>query len=76
MVYGVLVRVKPEVEELVRKVAERLGYETHTVRNVAILLGLAVLSLRIPESDDDFLNLLRLVQVIVCGEEGEERNLR
>jgi len=36
------VRVKTEVEELVTAVADIVGYEPATVRNIAILLGLQV----------------------------------
>ena len=68
--YGVHVRVKPEVEELVREIAERLGYEAYTVRNTAILLGLMVLSLKMPKTDEEFLKLLNIVKVVLSGKEG------
>jgi len=55
-----MVRVKGEVEELVREVARSLGYSAFSVRNTAILYGLAhILALgRVPESDAEFLELL------------------
>lgn len=34
-----MVRVKLEVEELVSRVAELLGYQRYTIRNYALLLG-------------------------------------
>jgi len=61
------VRVKEEVEELVEEVARRLGYNPFTVRNTSILIGLAhIVSLgRIPESDQEFLELLERVSKLV-----------
>jgi len=62
-----MVRVKGEVEELVREVARSLGYSTFSVRNTAILYGLAfILALgRAPESDTEFLKLLERVSRLV-----------
>jgi len=69
--YGVHVRVKPEVEELVREFAEKLGYEAYTIRNTAILLGLMVLSCgQMPKTDEEFLKLLGKVKVVLSEEEG------
>jgi len=62
-----LVRVKPEVEDLVKVVARRYGYLRFTVRNTAILYGLAMITLSggIPESDRDFEKLLKRVRGII-----------
>ena len=65
-------KVKPEVEILVRELARRLGFLPYTVRNTAILYGLAqiALSRRIPETDEEFLELLELVRRVVDGVKG------
>jgi len=64
--YGVHVRVKPEVEELVRLVANHLGYLPYTMRNAAILYGLATILLarRVPDTDAEFLELLEKVRAL------------
>ena len=64
--YNPHVRVKGEVEELVRNVARKLRYSAFTVRNTALLLGLAhILALgRLPESDAEFLGLLEKVSTL------------
>jgi hypothetical protein len=65
---GFLVRVKREVEELVREVAEYKGYSSDTIRNTAILWGLLVIlggeGVRgtIPETSEEFLKLYRVVK--------------
>jgi hypothetical protein len=41
---GKMVRVKEDVEQLVRKMSELTGYDTATVRNLAIVLGLKTLA--------------------------------
>jgi len=41
---GVMVRVKPSVEEEIRKLSEELGVDPHIVRNLALALGLRVIS--------------------------------
>jgi hypothetical protein len=43
-VVGLLVRVRPEVENALRLFAEKTGWLPHSVRNVAILLGLLALA--------------------------------
>jgi hypothetical protein len=43
-VVGLLVRVRPEVESVLRLFAEKTGWLPHSVRNVAILLGLLALA--------------------------------
>jgi len=65
--YNPMVRVKGEVEELVREVAKSLGYSPFSVRNTAILYGLAhIVSLgKVPESDQEFLELLSRISKLV-----------
>jgi len=41
---GKLVRVNEDIEQLVRKMSELTGYETSSVRNLAIVLGLKTLA--------------------------------
>jgi len=41
---GVMVRVKPSVEEEIRRLSEELGVDPHILRNVALVLGLRVIS--------------------------------
>ena len=41
---GVKVRVRPEIEELIKKVSRKHGYTTDTIRNLSILVGLGVLN--------------------------------
>jgi len=62
-----MVRVKGEVEELVKEVAKSLGYSTFSVRNTAILYGLThIVALgRIPETDSEFIELLERVSKLV-----------
>jgi len=61
---GRMVRVKPEVEEIVRLLAHRLGYEDHTIRNTALVYGLIFLSLTkaVPRSDDEFIKMLNVLR--------------
>ena len=37
---SVLIRLKKEVEELVKETSDKTGYNRETVRNLAVLLGL------------------------------------
>lgn len=62
--YGTLVRVKPEVEELVKELSEYMGYQRYTIRNVAILLGLQLITrgMKIPEYDEEFEYLLEITR--------------
>jgi len=78
VVHSAHVRVKVEVEELVREVAEELGYSAFTVRNVAILYGLAhILTVgRLPESDAEFLEILEKVSKLVGRPTPVERESR
>lgn len=64
---GILVRVTPEIEELVREVANILEYQPHSIRNTAILLGLLSIttSKRIPDSDKEFIELLEITKEAV-----------
>jgi len=41
---GRLVRVNEDIEQLVRKMSELTGYETSSVRNLALVLGLKTLA--------------------------------
>lgn len=61
---GRMVRVKPEVEEVVRLLARELGYEDHTIRNTALVYGLIILGLTkaVPRSDDEFIKLLNVLR--------------
>jgi hypothetical protein len=43
-IVGLLVRVRPEVENALRLFAEKTGWLPHSVRNVAILVGLIALA--------------------------------
>jgi hypothetical protein len=43
-IIGLLVRVRPEVENALRLFAEKTGWLPHSVRNVAILIGLLALA--------------------------------
>jgi len=66
------VKVKPEIEEMVRKIAYELGYMEYTIRNLAILLGLSIIKLaRVPKTDKEFEKILDLVKVIVYDEKKE-----
>lgn len=64
---GILVRVKPDVEKLVRKMADRLGYYEFTVRNTAILLGLLTLAGTewVPRTDKEFEDLIERVKKVI-----------
>ena len=64
---GLMVRVKPEVDALVRYVADMVGYQPYVVRNVAILLGLQLLACnsKMPKNDDEFLELYNRTRLIV-----------
>jgi hypothetical protein len=61
---GVIKRVHPEVEELVRVVGERLGYMPYAIRNTALLYGLLVITLvgKVPEDDREFFRLIEAVK--------------
>ena len=56
------VRVKAEVEEVVRELAKELGYQPYTIRNVALVYGLLLLSAtrRIPSEEE----LRRLLETL------------
>jgi len=73
--YGLKVRVKREIEELVREIADLLGFQPYTIRNYAILLGLQVILLNpnIPRSDRAFEEVLEKVRrgiKVLVGENG------
>jgi hypothetical protein len=61
-VVGLLVRVRPEVENTLRLFAEKTGWLPHSVRNVAILVGLLALArgqAKFPESVEQYEKLLK-----------------
>jgi hypothetical protein len=64
---GVVKRVHPEVEELVRTVGERLGYMPYAIRNTALIYGLLVIALtgRVPEDDREFFRLVEVVRTLL-----------
>jgi hypothetical protein len=64
---GVIKRVHPEVEELVRAVGERLGYTPYSIRNAALVYGLLVIALtkRVPEDDREFFGLVEVVRMLL-----------
>ena len=65
--YGIKLRVRPEVEELVVEVANELGYSRDTVRNVAILLGLILIKsgVGIPKDSKEFVKLLNTTRAVI-----------
>lgn len=65
--YGIKLRVRPEVEELVVEVANELGYSRDTVRNVAILLGLILIKsgFEMPKDSKEFVKLLNTTKTII-----------
>jgi hypothetical protein len=78
---SVRVRVKPEVEEIVEKVSEVLGYMPYTVRNLSILLGVQVLLILKPriKRDSEFMEIVKHVErginaiLMECEAHGEEK---
>jgi len=61
---GTQVRVASELEEMVKELADRLGYLPFAVRNTAILYGLMVIAnlRKIPKDDSEFRELLDKVR--------------
>lgn len=61
---GVKMRIRPELEEVVRVIARSRGFTPSTVRNVALLYGLSVLltGAPMPESDWEFYKALRALR--------------
>lgn len=66
---GILVRLKPEIEELVRMVSEETGYARYTVRNLAVLYGLVQVLLlpRLPRDDYEFIETYEKIRRILEG---------
>jgi ribosomal protein L30/L7E len=64
---GALVRVKPEVEELVIEVSEGLGCSRDKVRNTAILLGLILIrsGFEVPDDNKEIVKLLKIVKTFI-----------
>jgi hypothetical protein len=73
---GVIKRIHPEVEELVRTVGERLGYMPYAIRNAALVYGLLVIALtgRVPEDDREFFRLVEVVRTLLSRWSGGERS--
>ena len=61
------VRIYPVVEALVRLVADKVGYHEYAVRNTALIYGLIALGqgARIPDNDEEFLDLLKTADTII-----------
>jgi hypothetical protein len=74
---GRQVRVKRGVEELVELVADWLGYEAFTVRNVALLHGLLFVALNkdrgLPGTDQEFEQMLRTARRVITSLVVEDR---
>jgi hypothetical protein len=64
---GVLVRVKPEVEELVVEVSKGLGCSRDKVRNTAILLGITLIKsgFEVPKDSKEFVKLVKVTKVFI-----------
>jgi hypothetical protein len=64
---GILVRVYPDVEYLVRYVSQVLGYQPSAVRNTALLYGLILLanSKRLPNDDAEFFKMIEITKEII-----------
>ena len=71
---GVVKRVHPEVEELVRTVGGLLGYTPYAIRNTALLYGLLLIALtgRVPEDDREFFRLVEVVRTLLSRWSGGE----
>jgi hypothetical protein len=70
-VVGLSVRVRPEVERVLREYADKTGWLPHSVRNVAILVGLLALArgwVEFPENLDQYRELLKEVAREIRGE--------
>jgi hypothetical protein len=67
-VVGLSVRVRPEVESVLRLYSEKTGWLPHSVRNVAILFGLLALAsglAKFPENIRQYEKLLKEVMETV-----------
>jgi hypothetical protein len=77
-VVGLLVRVRPEVESVLRLFAEKTGWLPHSVRNVAILLGLIALAkgqASFPENIGQYEKLIKeVMEAIERMGYGEEKS--
>jgi hypothetical protein len=61
-IVGLLVRVRPEVERVLREYADKTGWLPHSVRNVAILVGVIALARGLasfPESIEQYKKLVK-----------------
>ena len=68
------VKVKDEVEKLVRELADKIGVEAFVIRNTAILLGLMQIAITryFPYDDEEFLELQKRITEIVKTTPKEE----
>ena len=77
-VLGIKVRVRPEVENVLRLFAEKTGWLPHSVRNVAILVGLIALAsgqASFPENIRQYEKLLKeAVETIERMSYGKEKS--
>jgi hypothetical protein len=77
-VLGIKVRVRPEVEEVLRQYADKTGWLPHSVRNVAILVGLIALAsglAKFPENVRQYEKLLKeAVETIERMSYGKEKS--
>ena len=77
-VLGIKVRVRPEVENALRLFADKTGWLPHTIRNVAILLGLLALAkgfAKVPKNVDQYEKLVKkVVEEIERMNYGEEKS--
>lgn len=64
---GKQVRVKREIENVISIVANKLGYENYTIRNVALVYGLIILGLtkQVPKDDIEFKKMFKLLESII-----------
>lgn len=70
-----MLRVKPDVEELVEIVSRKLGYTRATLRNTTILWGLRILLMfdaKLPRTDEEFEELLEEIRQLIRKKLGEE----
>jgi hypothetical protein len=62
---GLSVRVRPEVERVLREYADKTGWLPHSVRNVAILLGLLALAKGLAKFPQNVKQYERLLEEVV-----------
>jgi hypothetical protein len=74
-------KIKNEVEELVRYVAQKIGYESFVIRNLSIILGLKEIvtyyfyaKKPIIRKDEEFLKILQINKEIITKYLEEEEH--